>query len=139
MPQATYGFSVQAGGVSIQGSAVRTGDGTIGKEITLPVAFAVSSWVKTDADTAAGNLAGGHGQTTGTYDVYWSGGMRKDVPITVTVNALALDGGTGTDFPASGNTTVVVCKQVAINVSIDGDALKLLAIRSEYTDNTLSS
>src|SRR5688572_9155702 len=142
MPQGTYGFSVSAGGVSIQGSAVRTGDGVIGKEITLPAAKPVTNWVKTDANTAACDLPVGHGYSNGTFDVYWTsggGGRRVDVPGTIATNALSLDGGSGTDFPASADTTVVVCRQVPINVAIDGDALKLLAIRSEYTDTTQTS
>ena len=134
MPQATYGYSISAGGISVQGTAVRTGDGSIGKEIALPAAKPVTAWVKTDANTAACNLPSGHAQTNGKFDVYWAGGQRLDVDGTITSDALALDGGSGTDFPDSGNLTVTVCKQVPINVSIDGDALKILAIRLEYTD-----
>jgi hypothetical protein len=139
MPQATYGFSVQAGGVSIQGAAVRSGDGVIGKEIVLPAAKPITNWVKTDANTASCDLPSGHGYANGTFDVYWVGGRRVDVPGTISTNALALDGGSGDDFPPTGNLTVVVCRQVAINVAIDGDALKLLAIRCEYPDTALTS
>ena len=49
MPQATYGYSISAGGISIAGTAVRTGDGSIGKEIALPAAKPVTAWVKTDS------------------------------------------------------------------------------------------
>jgi hypothetical protein len=139
MAQGTYGVSVNIGGVSVQKSIVRTADHPNTYEVTLPVAWAVSSWVKTDADTAAGNLAGGHGQVTGTYDVYWTGGARYDVAVTVTVNALALEGGTGTDFPASATTTVVISKQTQINTAIDGDAIEIAALSLEYTDSTATS
>lgn len=118
---------------------MRTGDGSIGKEIALPAAKPVTAWVKTDANTAACNLPAGHAQTNGKFDVYWTGGQRLDVDGTITSDALALDGGSGTDFPATGNLTVTVCKQLAINVSIDGDALHILAIRLEYTDQNLAS
>lgn len=134
MPSAQYGVGLTAGGVSIQKSVVRTADGSIGIEATIPVAAAVGGWVKTDADTADGTLTGGHGLTTGTFDVYWTGGQRLAVPGTITVNAIALDGGTGTDFPATATSTVVISKHMSINAAIDGDALKILGISLEYSD-----
>lgn len=139
MPTARIAYDAAIAGVSIQRSVTRTGDHQNSYEVSLPVAWSLSSWVKTDSDTAAGNLAGGHGQTTGTYDVYWTGGARYDVACTITVNAVALEGGTGTDFPASANTTVVICKQVAINSAIDGDAIQLAALSLEYVDGAATS
>lgn len=132
MATATYNFSVTVGGYNSSKSVVRTGDHPNAYEVTLPKAWAVSSWVKTDADTAAGNLASGHGQTSGTYDVYWDGGARYGVSVTVSTNALALDGGSGDDFPASAEDSVVVCKQVQINTAIDGDAIQMAFIKLGY-------
>lgn len=122
-------------GVSIQKTITETGDhpqayGDANTDIALAAGKAVSSWVKTDANTAAGNLAGGHGYSSGKVDVYWDGGMRYDVDMTVTVNAIALDGGSGDDFPASADTTVVVCTHQRINTAIDGDNVKLLVANS---------
>ncbi|MBC7856901.1 MAG: hypothetical protein IAF94_26015 [Pirellulaceae bacterium] len=131
---AQYGMSMSLGGVSIQKSINRTGDHANAYEVTLPVAYAVTSWVKTDANTAACNLPSSHGQTNGKYDVFWTGGMRYGVDGTIATNALSLDGGTGTDFPASADTTVVVCKQVSIATAVDGDAISILALSLEYVD-----
>lgn len=131
---AQYGLSLSLGGVSIQKSINRTGDHANAYEVTLPVAWSLSSWVKTDADTAAGNLPSGHGQTSGTYDVYWTGGKLIGATGTVTGDALALDLGTGDAYPSTGNTTVVVCKQVTVNAAIDGDAISILAVSLEYVD-----
>ena len=139
MPSGTYGTTVSAAGVSIAKASVITTDSATALEVNLPVAQAVGSWVKTDANTAAGTLTAGHGQTTGTYDVYWSGGDRLGVPVTVTNNAIALDGGAGTDFPATATTTVVICKQVSVNVAIDGDEAELVALSLEYTDAAAAS
>ncbi len=100
------------------------------EEITLAAGKAATDWVKTDANTAACNLTAGHGYVSGKADVYWTGGMRYDVDMTVTVNALALDGGVGDDFPANGNLTVVVCTPQQINTAIDGDAVKLFIANS---------
>lgn len=139
MPNSTYNVSLSGGGVSISANAKRTGDGSIGVEPTLAVAKALSSWVKTDANTAAGNLTTGHGLTTGTYDVYWTGGARFDVAATITVDAVALDGGSGTDFPANGNTTVVLAPQTPFNVSIDGDNLSIVGIKLHYDSTSVAS
>jgi hypothetical protein len=139
MPSASLNVELSAAGVSINGNMTRTGDGGIGVEPTIAVAHVVGSWVKTDADTAAGSLTGGHGLATGTFDVYWTGGARFDVPVTITTNTLALDGGTGDDFPASANATVVLAPQTAFNVSIDGDALEVLGMKLVFSDTSLST
>ena len=139
MPSAQIGTSVSGGGVSIQKSSVISTDSSSGVELILPVAWPVSAWVMTDANTAAGNLAANHGQTNGTYDVYWTGGKRLGVGVIVTVNALAFEGGAGTNFPANATATVVTCKQVAASLAIDGDELELLATCLEYTDAAAAS
>lgn len=135
MATANYSYSINIGGYTAQKNVIRTADHPNPYEITLNTAHAVSSWVKTDADTAAGNLAASHGQTSGTYDVYWDGGARYGVDVTVSTNALALDGGAGDDFPASATSTVVVCKQKQINTMIDGDAVKIAFINLSYLDS----
>ena len=132
MPSISYGLSLG----SINKSIIRTGDDPIGVEVTLPVGQAVTAWVKTDANTAACNLAGGHGQTDGKFDVYWSGGYRYGVDGVITTNALALDGGSGTDFPATATTDIVVCKQVIINKAIDGDNVAIIGFAIDVAAST---
>jgi hypothetical protein len=100
------------------------------EEIPLAAGKAATDWVKTDANTAACNLAAGHGYTSGKVDVYWAAGMRYDVDMTVSTNALALDGGTGTDFPETAETGVIVCIPQQINTAIDGDNVKLFIVNS---------
>jgi hypothetical protein len=90
-------------------------------DIALAAGKAASAWVKTDADTAACNLTAGHGYTNGKCDVYWATGVRYDVDMVVSTNALALDGGAGDNFPESAEANVVVCKPQQINVACDGD------------------
>lgn len=140
MPSALYGISVAAGGVSIQTSLTRTGDGQIGVEVTLPAGAAVGGWTKTDANTASGTLTGGHGLSTGTYDFHWyEGGVYKNrfgVPVTITTNAIAADGGTGDDFPATSTSGIVMTAPVTIGVLIDGDELSLLALAAMSTSTS---
>lgn len=139
MPSGTYGTTVSAAGVSIAKSVIVTTDSASGLEVTLPVAHAVGTWLKSDADTATGTLTALHGQTDGTYDVFWTGGQRVGVGVTIVTNAATFEGGTGTDFPANGTTTVVCCKQVVISAALDGDEAELVALSLEYTDATAAS
>ena len=100
------------------------------EEIPLLAGKAASDWVKTDGDTAACNLATSHGYTSGKADVYWDGGMRYDVDMTVDIDALTLDSGVGDDFPDTATTGVVVCKVQQINTAIDGDMVKLFVVNA---------
>ena len=136
MPTATYGVALSAGGVSIQRSIIRTADGQLGWEPAIPAATALitNSWVMTDFNTAAANLTNGHGLTNGTYDCYWNTNLRYGVTGTITVDAMALEGGSGDNFPANG-TAVTVCKQLSANTAIDGDELGILGISLEYADS----
>lgn len=134
MPQTILNQSLSLSGVSIGKNVVRTGDHPNTYEVSLPAGKVVTSWVKTDANTAACNLPGGHGYTDGNFDVYWSGGYRYGVPGTISTNALSLDGGSGTDFPASATSGVVVTKQVTINTAVDGDASQIFGLSLEYDD-----
>lgn len=135
MATGTLTIVANVGGVTIQKVITETGDhpnvyGDSNTEIPLAAGKAASDWVKTDADTAACNLAPGHGYSTGKMDVFWDVGMRYDVDVTVTGDALALDGGVGDDFPATAEDTVFVCTVQQINTAIDGDEVQLLTINS---------
>jgi hypothetical protein len=134
MPSGQYNFNVSVAGEQSSKNVVREFDHQNAYRIALPAAHALSSWVKTDADTAAGNLTGGHGLTTGTFDIYWDGGQRYDVDCTITTNAVALDGGTGTDFPATSDTTVRMSPQTTINTAIDGDEIQLAFLKLSFAD-----
>jgi len=129
MPLAgSYEVIISALGISIQGTSgtVQASQGIDPVDTTVPAAKAVTDWVKTDANTADGNLVAGHGWTDGKFDVFWDGGGRYGLDGTIVTNALTLDGGEGDDFPASGNATVVVCPQQALDLTFDGDNLVLI-------------
>jgi hypothetical protein len=138
MATGRFAKSFDLGGVSIANSAQQSITFDILKlldnNITLPTGKVVTDWVKTDADTAACNLPGGHGYTTGLFDVYFPAGVRYAVPGTVTTNALALDGGDGTDFPASATAGVIVTRCVNVPFPLDGDKVQLLGVIARAAD-----
>jgi len=126
--QGTYEVIISALGITIQGSAgtLQASEGIEPVDITVPAAHGIGNWVKTDANTAAGNLPAGHGFSNGKFDVFWQGGKRYGVDGTIAVNAITLDGGAGDDFPASGELTVLACPQTALDLTFDGDNLVLI-------------
>lgn len=136
MPSSRYTSNISGGGVTINAGKTRESDAAEGFEVTLPAGKTVTSWVKTDADTADATLPGGHGYTTGVFDVFWDGGSRYGVTGTIVSNAITLDGGQGDDFPASATVGVVVTSQVQVTISLDGDNLVLFGIKPEFADQS---
>lgn len=126
----TYSVIISALGISIQGGSgadtIEAQQGIDPVDKDIPAAKAVSAWVKTDANTADGTLANGHGLASGKVDVFWDAGYRYGVDATIAGNAIGLDGGAGDDFPESADTTVVVSPANVIDVSFDGDNLVLI-------------
>ena len=124
----SYNIVISALGISLNGAGgeIEATQGIDPVYTTVLAAKAVTDWVKTDANTADGNLPAGHGFTDGKFDVFWDGGKRYSVDGTIITNALSLDDGEGDDFPATGNTTVVVCPQTALDETFDGDNLVLI-------------
>jgi hypothetical protein len=127
--------SFTSGATTMQRSADVDGDADIhygGKNVPIPnpVGRTVTAWVKTDANTADCNLPADHGYASGKFDVYDVDGVliRHGVDGVVNANALALDGGAGSDFPASTTAGIVVCKQKEVDVDIRGPRLSGLAV-----------
>ncbi len=131
MPTGTINIVTSIGGKTVQKQITETFDHpNVYADIPLAAGKEVTDWVKTDANTAACNLPADHGYTDGKFDVYWEGGMRYDVDGTIVTNALSLDGGSGTDFPASATEDIVVCKHQQINTAIDGDNILLWTVNA---------
>lgn len=99
------------GGKNFTGSVSRTGSSEETGENATPMAAGSAGTLstRTDDDTGEVTLTAGHGQTSGTFNVFWAAGYRRNMTGTVTVNALALDGGAGDVLPIA-TTAVVVDK-----------------------------
>lgn len=101
----------------------RTADGGTARDVTLNAATAcvANTFAMTDANTAACDLAAGHGLTNTNFDVYWTAGCRYGVAGGITGNSIALEGGAGDDFPAT-NTAITLAAQQEITVPITGNS-----------------
>lgn len=139
MANVTYGLSVSGAGLSIQPQpVVRTGSGTIGLDETLPAAKAGTLSTRTDDNTGTLTLGSGHGITDGQIvDVYWDGGMRYGMTVgTVSGTSVPIDLGSGDNLPIA-TTAITAVVVTAINIAIDGDEAKLIAIELSTTDKSL--
>jgi len=132
MPSAGLNTNIDAGGVSINKAVQISGDGAIGYEISLPVAYVGQLTTRTDDETGTLTMSGGHGITTGAIiDIYWATGARYGVLVgTVSVNSVPIgadNAGTGDVLPTN-LTAITAAVQVPANVAIDGDNLKVLVL-----------
>jgi len=126
MPSKTFTQSISGGSVSISNAVTRTADGDISIEPTVNTAKALSSWTKSSGTEGGGNLAPGHGWSSGKGDVYWTGGRRYDVDVTISTDAVTLAAGSGNDYPANADATVVLAMHKEVNCAIDGDLLEII-------------
>jgi len=127
----SYTINVQGGGRSINQPVTRTGDSTPNIEIDLPAGTAGTLTTRTDNDTGVVTVASHSITTSDTVDVYWSGGKRYGVDVTATTaTTISIDIGSGDNLPSS-STAVVIVKQVAANIQIDGDNAKIVAVSYE--------
>ena len=84
-----------------------TSPNEVGSEPSVPAAKTGSLTVRTNTTDGTITLDAGHGLTTGTFDIFWSGGSRSQVTCTITVNACVITGGTGDDLPAAATAMTV--------------------------------
>lgn len=139
MASVTHSQSISGGGVTIQTQpVVRTSSGAIGLEDTLSAAKIGALTTRTDDNTGTLTMNSGHGFTDGQIlDVYWSGGVQRNVVIgTVSTNSVPIDSGIGDNLPAD-ETEITAVVQQSINLAIDGDNVKLIAVVLETVDKTI--
>ena len=145
MPTATINKTYSLPGYASRTARVaRTADhaavwGGVDAPITLNSAHQMDSYAEGAANIVTGNLTGGHGQTTGTYDFYWQeSGVNKTrygVPVTITTNAIeTTNAGAGDDFPTVPDAQPVLCKQTEVFTSIDGDEVVLFWVALIFGD-----
>lgn len=139
MATVTHAQSISGGGVSIQTQPViRTNSGAIGLEDTLSAAKTGTLSTRTDNNTGTLTMDSGHGITTGQIiDIYWSGGVQRTVTVgTVSTNSVPIDLGIGDNLPIA-TTAITAVVQKAINLAVDGDNTKIIAVVLETVTKSL--
>ena len=124
--------TVKLAGVSATMRATRTATGSITHDPVLPAGKAGTLTTRTDDDTGVATLGAGHGVTTDdTVDVYWDGGLRYGMSVTVVDGVLVtIDLGAGDNLPTQ-DTALVVTPRVEIDTDFDGDLLKMIAASTD--------
>ena len=144
MPSGTISVAANMGGSSFVLDVTKTADSEKSYEVSLPVSTLEASYEQTDADTCVVTLTAEHGLATGTYDAYWTESGVDKIAVgcegTLSVNDMTLDApASGDSFPSADPEDMVICEQVIINTTLDGDAVKMYAIAPEYTVATETS
>jgi hypothetical protein len=138
MPTGTLATVMSIGGSTIKNTPVsKTADGTVVREVALPVGQAGTLTTRTNDGEGVITLSTGHGiAATTIVDIYWAAGARYGVRIDSLSGtgdvALAFDdtpAATGDVLPVA-TTAVVVTPRVSINVAIDGDEVEMFGVHS---------
>lgn len=121
-------------GISISGTSSRGSSTSGGEEnriVTLAAGSAGTLTTRTDNDTGVVTLTTGHGQTNGTYDIFWdtgsAPGIRRGMTGTIATNALTLDGGAGDNLPAQ-DTAVVIDKQEELDLDMTASTILMAVV-----------
>lgn len=128
MPEARVTSSGYIGNMSVASTIYRAASGGITQELTLPAAKSGTLSARTNDSEGTLTLEAGHGIETGdVIDVYWDGGMRRNVDVgTVAGNDVPISGGAGDVLPAQ-DTALTAFRQQEIDTDFDGDLLEVLA------------
>jgi hypothetical protein len=95
---------------------------------TIPASPAGSLTTRTDDNTGIATMSTGHGiVSTDVCDVYWSGGLRRDMVATVSGLAVSLEGGVGDVLPAE-DAAIVICVQRSYPFVAIGDNVTSILI-----------
>lgn len=136
MATGTMNLTLSCGGITVQGSAVRTAEGQISQDVALPAADAGELTTRT-SDTA-GTLtmdSGSHGIATGNkFDIFWTADGVAKCARDATAGTVA---GTSVPFTlADGdalptlNSDVTADVRVEVNTDFDGDDVLMVAMKS---------
>ncbi len=135
MAYASYAVNATIGGININDNISREGDHPNPYEPALPVASSGTITNRTNNVLSDVALSGGHGLTNGTYDCFFSAGVRYGCTGAITGNTMTLSDGAGDNFPVN-TTACQVSKVTAINTAIDGDAIEIIAINLKTANTT---
>lgn len=123
--------TVKIGETVVTKTVSKEEDGSISSKPLLAAGVAGTLSTRTDDNTGVATLTAGHGITdSDTVDVYWDGGLRYGMGVTLVAgDDVSVDLGDGDVLPAQ-STVLVACKRQELDVVVDGDKLVMLLAHS---------
>ena len=133
MPTGQLTTSVAIANSTFNAAITKTADSQEAYEVNLPIGTAEASYVQTTTIECVVTLTGGHGLASGVYDVYWTESGVKKIAVgctgTLSTNDMTLNAADSQDnFPAADPGDIVICEQVIINTTIDGDQVQMYGV-----------
>lgn len=114
MPNYVLSRSATINGLSYSDSNTVSSESSIQLSgLELAAAKTGTLTTRTDDDEGVITLTAGHGFSTGTFDVYWSGGVRYGCSLTIATNAATIGSGGAGDVLPIATTAVTVALPVA--------------------------
>lgn len=129
MQTATLVQKTVIGGLTIQSSFTREGEGVVSVSAALPAGKAGTLSTRTNHTEGTCTLAAEHGITTAAIvDLYWATGKRRGVTVgTVSGTSVPITGGAGDNLPTQ-TTAIVMSVQVPVAIAFSSSLIKLMLL-----------
>lgn len=122
------------GGIAFNGAVTRSAPTVLTVNEDIPGTKAGTLTTRTDATNGVITMSSGHGLTNGQIiNLYWTGGSRKGITVSISTNALTITGGTGDNLP-SNNTALTVGVVRTIDIDFTIGILEMLVLQSDKSD-----
>lgn len=108
---------------------ISAGQSTLCDDVELVAAKTGTLTTRTNTTQGVITLAASHGFSSGTHDIYWSGGARYGVTTSISVNACTISSGTGDDLPVA-DTAMTVALPVSETFAIPASGAKSLLVKA---------
>lgn len=129
MPTAEISNRLSLDGISYVETADVECDGTQRKECAKAAAKTGQLTTRTDNDTGVITATTGHGIVNGRLDVYWDGGHRRGMTVTVATDALSVDLGAGDNLPTN-LTNVTLSQPQEEEFLVTGDNVQAIGAKA---------
>ncbi len=127
MANAAYSINMNIGGIQMNQAYTRSGDHPNPYTPSIPAASSATIVNRTNDALTDVTLLANHGLTNGTYDCFFSAGVKYAITATITANVMTLTSGSGDAFPVN-TTSCQVSKVTQVNTQIDGDNVKIIGM-----------
>ena len=97
--------------------------------VELPAAKTGTLTTRTNTTDGVITLTAGHGFSSGTHDIYWSGGCRYGVTTSISTNACTISSGTGDDLPST-STAMTIALPVSEAFVVPASSAQFIIVKA---------